>query len=740
MKYIHIILFILPLFIYGQNRLLSEELIVKNDLAYYQGNLYSGTVFDLYKNGKLKYEINYKKGILHGSYLSYFNNGKTQESSFYLDGVIHGYQKTYYSDGNKKTVFKWNMGVLNGVYNTYHPGGLKNVVCSFKNGKQHGDYEQYSDGIFVSSGGDTIYGEPTIIKKTTFKSGKINGLYEEYYKTGSKSRTANYINGELDGNSKVFSWHGGLVIEENFKNGKRHGAYYEYFIPKETRLESCILDLCKKKEVNYVNGSQEGIYTEYHEGNKIKVKCNKLNNKFHGKYIEYDPGGMIICKGTYYRGLKKDSWYFYFTDKTKQYYYEEVYFKIDSNLVINYLNADFNEFRWFTKEKELQKKTVYTSNGFIKPEKLTFAIFGDNMVEYEEVEKYYKQYYFGSNKIKQAGRIEFDQYNIYPIINYNTNLKLYSRNEKVIFSINNDTIFAYKYYKTGELKEKINLRDDAYHHGGLIKTFLENPLDTNNYNEIKYPGNFQNYYKNGIVKSSGYKSYYSGYSKQGKWNYYYDNGQLQQTGEYDSGKKVDEWKEYHPNGTLKCIGSYGYYDDRPHGDLPEFQTGEWKYYNSSGDLIEKGYPCRNGNKCGNWQYYNMGNLYMEKVYSNGEEQKTYNYHDNGNLYMEKVYNNGEEQKTYNYHDNGNLKYKEIKDGDDVYYTSYSYYDNGNLKNVKSYKNNTNNGIWKIYYETGEVKVEMNYQNGVVFSKKCFKINGKKLNCKKIEKLMVGSKN
>ena len=100
--------------------------------------------------------------------------------------------------------------------------------------------------------------------------------------------------------------------------------------------------------------------------------------------------------------------------------------------------------------------------------------------------------------------------------------------------------------------------------------------------------------------------------------------------------------------------------------------------------------------------------------------------------MEKVYNNGEEQKTYEYHYNGNLKYKEIKDGDDVYYTSYSYYENGNLKNVKNYKNNINNGIWKIYYETGDVKVEINYKNGVVFSKKCFKINGKKLNCKKLK--------
>ena len=259
---------------------------------------------------------------------------------------------------------------------------------------------------------------------------------------------------------------------------------------------------------------------------------------------------MIVCKGKYYRGLKKGSWYFYFTNKKKQDYYEEVYFEIDSNLVLNYLNANSNEFRWFTKKNIQEEKTAFNKNSTMTPTELrTFAIFGDNLVEYEEVEKYYKQYYTDGNKIKQTGRIEYgtDIYNL-PLVEYDTDLKLYSKDEKIIFSIYDYKRFAYKYYKTGELKEKIEITNSNEFPGSIVKTFLENPLDTNNYNEIK-SGNFQYYYKNGILKSSGY--YDTFYGKNGKWNYYYDDGQLQQTGEYGDFGRIGEWKEYHPNGALK---------------------------------------------------------------------------------------------------------------------------------------------------------------------------------------------
>ena len=74
---------------------------------------------------------------------------------------------------------------------------------------------------------------------------------------------------------------------------------------------------------------------------------------------------------------------------------------------------------------------------------------------------------------------------------------------------------------------------------------------------------------------------------------YYDNGELRETGYYDSDKnRVGEWVTYHRNGVTASEG--GFSKDKKHG--------EWLVYNHKGNLIGKMCYVR-GRKVGLWLRY-----------------------------------------------------------------------------------------------------------------------------------------
>ena len=56
----------------GRKRLLIDELyerdVSQQEMYFYQGRLFTGVAFDVYDNGEVKWEGNYKKGMLHGEY------------------------------------------------------------------------------------------------------------------------------------------------------------------------------------------------------------------------------------------------------------------------------------------------------------------------------------------------------------------------------------------------------------------------------------------------------------------------------------------------------------------------------------------------------------------------------------------------------------------------------------------------------------------------------------------------
>jgi len=120
---------------------------------------------------------------------------------------------------------------------------------------------------------------------------------------------------------------------------------------------------------------------------------------------------------------------------------------------------------------------------------------------------------------------------------------------------------------------------------------LSKVMEKGSYLDDKREGVWEWYYENGQLNRKG--SYIYG-KMDGFWEEYYENGQLNWKGSYKNEKPVDGiYTEYHQNGQLKCKGSY----------LNGKRDDVWEFYYENGKLEEKG-SFLNGNLNGVWEYYN----------------------------------------------------------------------------------------------------------------------------------------
>ena len=101
------------------------------------------------------------------------------------------------------------------------------------------------------------------------------------------------------------------------------------------------------------------------------------------------------------------------------------------------------------------------------------------------------------------------------------------------------------------------------------------------------------------VKGKGYMD--DNGLKQGEWEGYYDNGELESKGNYKDDKKVGYWEHYYNgNGELSSKGNY----------KNDVKDGYWEGYYRNGKLEYKG-NYKDGFKDGYWEgYYSNGQVLL----------------------------------------------------------------------------------------------------------------------------------
>ena len=112
------------------------------------------------------------------------------------------------------------------------------------------------------------------------------------------------------------------------------------------------------------------------------------------------------------------------------------------------------------------------------------------------------------------------------------------------------------YYLSGAKQmEAVSLKENEEVFDGIATWYFENGnvMQTVNYQNNLKVGERKNYHESGSLKS---QYSYINDNIEGVWVGYHENAKLSESGTYKSGLRNGQWKEYHKNGKLKGEGSY----------------------------------------------------------------------------------------------------------------------------------------------------------------------------------------
>lgn len=294
------------------------------------------------------------------------------------------------------------------------------------------------------------------------------------------------------------------------------------------------------------------------------------------------------------------------------------------------------------------------------------------------------------------------------------------------------------YYPDGKLWKEMNFIDGleegtgkefAADDGRVIKLIQYKKgytVDIEHINKIDKArmkqGKWKYFYPNGNISLEGD---YKNDLKHGYFKEFSENGNLLKTSKYIDGiiqedvaelAKLDIKTEYYPSGKPKIVASYK--NDVPEGVRREYSP-EGKivagYVFKSGTLTGEGITDEAGTRNGPWkEFYPTGALKSEGVYKNGKRVGEWKfYHPNGQLEQTGLYNNnGKEEGTWIwYFATGSILREESYIDGKIDGLSTEYDETGAIIALGEYIEDYREGKWKFNY--GDHLSEEQYLNGML---------------------------
>ena len=195
----------------SENRILLDELInkgtVESPIMYVEKELFSGIGFNVYDNGQLMSEMDYKNGKKDGLYKVWYENGTFMNEVNYKNGLLEdGIVKYWSEDGD----LKYEENFIDGKtvwLKEFFKNGQKYSTFDIKDGEKDGLYKQWNkDGQLIS--------------EINYKNGKKEGISKNWYDNGQLISEINYKNNVRDGLSKGWYENGDLSWTTNYKDGQ----------------------------------------------------------------------------------------------------------------------------------------------------------------------------------------------------------------------------------------------------------------------------------------------------------------------------------------------------------------------------------------------------------------------------------------------------------------------------------------------------------------------------------------
>ena len=417
--------------------------------------------------------------------------------------------------------------------------------------------------------------------KDYYKSGKIQAIIDGAISIDNNDDS----NSKFDGNSIVYYESGQVSVERFYKNGKTDGVstgYYEsgkvYYTYNSINgnIEGVYKTLYESGKIKEIENFVKGVktdYTSFHENGNTKITYKLINGNIEGLWKSFNENGSRKQEVNFTNGVRvgllRD---FYENNKLNfiqkynekgQKYYEES-FSEDGQItnIWNYKN-----------EKRHGENLSYYSSGSLKS-KIIFANGIRNGITFE----YFEDGKIMSDEIWENGEIidwkQFDKYG---------NL-IFDEKAKNIYSLNLNKDFRVVMEDDDELEDKVILykrymifsgdRGFDQPHKRIIM-YMENEEASSIYLEVfvgtdsNWEGKAKWYYKNGKLETS---AEFENGKRNGKTNYYNEDGSYERSVSYINGVK-DLWN-YECDDSGDCNYSYSSYFN----STEEAKNQGWKFY------------------------------------------------------------------------------------------------------------------------------------------------------------------
>lgn len=396
-----------------------------------------------------------------------------------------------------------------------------------------------------------FYPDGKVSSEGFIRNGKPDGYWKSFYQNGILKSEGTRKNFELDSIWRFYNEAGRLVLEINYRLGRKHG-YRSSYLDKETIREF------------YRNDVKEGFTKYYYPDGKIKLEIPFSGGLEQGFGKEYGSDGTVVTLTEYKKGFIVD------------------------RMRINRKDAGGRrQGKWFTfyENGNIQTEGVYKDdlkNGYFKEYaengdliRILKYVEGSVQAEAAEIQKLevQKEYYSNGkirvssmfrNGIPEGIRKEYD-----------TTGKI----EKA------------QLFKNGHIVGEGIVKEDGNREGSWKEYYEDGSLKAEGaYENDKPVGKWKYYYQSGKTEQTG--SYTRQGKKDGVWKWFYETGALLREETYRSGLKDGLSTEYEESGKVIIEGDF----------IDDLEDGQW--FEITGDSYIRG-SYRDGLRNGMWYYMLM---------------------------------------------------------------------------------------------------------------------------------------
>ena len=197
----------------------------------------------------------------------------------YKDGDLDGLNVVF-SEGKLREIGHWESGLQNGLFEAWTAEGILVDHGLFKDGERDGETIQY-------------WPETGKLKvKAVYRAGKLNGMVEQYYPSGTIQLKHPYQDHQLHGEALDYFENGGLRSTVTFENGRQSGPFKLFAEDGKTIEEGTLKD-----------GARHGPFKLYSpQTGQLVQSGTYLMNEYDGEITNFRPDGTKVVQ-TYENGV-----------------------------------------------------------------------------------------------------------------------------------------------------------------------------------------------------------------------------------------------------------------------------------------------------------------------------------------------------------------------------------------------------------------------------------------------------